>query len=197
MKRVTVYCASSTRLPVQWYAAAARVGSDLAAEGLELVYGGGSIGLMGAMAEAAKAGGGRVHGVITSKLVAMEQAWDGCDVLDVVETMQQRRRKLLDLADGLLVLPGGLGTMEEFFEALVARQLGDHGKPIVLANINGALTSLIDMLDDLMSRQLVRGSIRSLYEVVDDPAVAVQTLLNTPGGVVDPAGFVPSGQAGD
>ncbi len=197
MKRVTVYCASSTRLSAHWYAAAARVGSDLAAAGLELVYGGGSIGLMGATAEAAKAGGGRVHGVITSKLVAMEQAWDGCDVLDVVETMQQRRRKLLDLADGLLVLPGGLGTMEEFFEALVARQLGDHGKPIVLVNINGALKSLIDMLDDLMSRQLVRASIRSLYEVVDDPAVAVQTLLNTPGGVVDPAGFVPSGQAGD
>lgn len=193
MQRVTLYCASSTRLTDAWYEAAARIGKSVAQGGLELVYGGGSIGLMGAAAKAAKAAGGRVHGVITSKLVAMEQAWDGCDELEVVETMQQRRRRLLDLADGLLVLPGGLGTMEEFFEALVARQLGDHGKPIVLVDIDGALSPLIDMLDDMMHRKLVRDSVRQLYGVVGDPAEAVQTLLNTPGGVVDPNAFVPSG----
>lgn len=193
MQRVTLYCASSTRLTEAWYEAAARIGKSVAQGGLELVYGGGSIGLMGAAAKAAKAAGGRVHGVITSKLVAMEQAWDGCDELEVVETMQQRRRRLLDLADGLLVLPGGLGTMEEFFEALVARQLGDHGKPIVLVDIDGALSPLIDMLDDMMHRKLVRDSVRQLYGVVRDPAEAVQTLLNTPGGVVDPNAFVPSG----
>ena len=193
MQRITLYCASSTRLQDAWYEAAATIGKSVAQEGLELVYGGGSIGLMGAAAKAAKAAGGRVHGVITSKLVAMEQAWDGCDELEVVETMQQRRRKLLDLADGLLVLPGGLGTMEEFFEALVARQLGDHGKPIVLVDIDGALSPLIDMLDDMMQRKLVRDSVRQLYRVVRDPAQAVQTLLHTPGGVVDPNAFVPSG----
>ncbi|MCH2137750.1 MAG: TIGR00730 family Rossman fold protein [Phycisphaerales bacterium] len=194
MKRVTVYCASSTRLPQSWYDAAEAIGKQLAEHDLELVYGGGSIGLMGACATGTKQAGGHVHGVITHKLVAMEQAWDGCDVLDVVDTMQQRRRKLLDLADGLLVLPGGLGTMEEFFEALVARQLGDHGTPIVLVNIDGALTSLIDMLNDLTQRQLIRDSIHSLYAVADDPSQAVQLLLNQDGGVVDPAGFVPSGE---
>jgi len=193
MQRITLYCASSTRLQDAWYEAAATIGKSMAQEGLELVYGGGSIGLMGAAAKAAKAAGGRVHGVITSKLVAMEQAWDGCDELEVVETMQQRRRKLLDLADGLLVLPGGLGTMEEFFEALVARQLGDHGKPMVLVDIDGALSPLIDMLDDMMQRKLVRDSVGQLYAVVQDPAEAVQALLNTPGGVVDPNAFVPSG----
>jgi uncharacterized protein (TIGR00730 family) len=193
MQRVTLYCASSTRLQDAWYEGAATIGKSLARKGLELVYGGGSIGLMGAAAKAAKAAGGRVHGVITSKLVAMEQAWDGCDELEVVETMQQRRRKLLDLADGLLVLPGGLGTMEEFFEALVARQLGDHGKPMVLVDIDGALSPLIDMLDDMMQRKLVRDSVRQLYAVVQDPADAVQTLLDTPGGVVDPTAYVPSG----
>ena len=193
MQRVTVYCASSTRLETAWYDAAALIGKSLAEAGLELIYGGGSIGLMGAAATAAKAAGGRVHGVITTKLVAMEQAWDGCDVLDVVETMQQRRRKLLDLADGLLVLPGGLGTMEEFFEALVARQLGDHGKPIVLVDIDGALAPLIEMLEDMMHRKLVRDSVRQLYAVVRDPANAVRVLLDTPGGVVDPSAFVPSG----
>lgn len=193
MHHVTLYCASSTRLQDAWYEGAATIGKSLAQKGLELVYGGGSIGLMGAAAKAAKAAGGRVHGVITSKLVAMEQAWDGCDELEVVETMQQRRRKLLDLADGLLVLPGGLGTMEEFFEALVARQLGDHGKPMVLVDIDGALSPLIDMLDDMMQRKLVRDSVRQLYAVVQDPADAVQTLLDTPGGVVDPNAFVPSG----
>lgn len=83
--------------------------------------------------------------------------------------------------------------MEEFFEALVARQLGDHGKPIVLVDIDGALSPLIDMLDDMMQRKLVRDSVRQLYRVVRDPAQAVQTLLHTPGGVVDPNAFVPSG----
>jgi uncharacterized protein (TIGR00730 family) len=193
MRRITLYCASSTRLPDDWYQAAGVVGASIAKAGLELVYGGGSIGLMGAAAKAAKAAGGRVHGIITSKLLAMEQGWDGCDQLDVVETMQERRRTLLELADGLLVLPGGLGTMEEFFEAIVARQLGDHGKPMVLVNIGGALSSLIDMLDDMMDRGLVRQSVRQLYSVVDDAAVAVDRLMAEPGGVVDPKAFVPSG----
>lgn len=193
MQRVTVYCASSTRLPDAWYTAAATIGTAIGQAGLELVYGGGSIGLMGAVAEAAKAAGARVHGIITTKLLAMEQGWDGCDELEVVETMQQRRRRLLDLADGLVVLPGGLGTMEEFFEALVGRQLGDHGTPIVLVDIEGGLTPVTQMLDALMAMQLVRASIRTLYGVTADPSEAVAMLRSMPGGTVDPDQFVPSG----
>lgn len=193
MHRVTVYCASSTRLPETSHEAAARIGTAIGAAGMELVYGGGSIGLMGTVSAAAKAAGARVHGIITSKLLGMEQGWDGCDELEVVDTMQQRRRRLLALADGLLVLPGGLGTMEEFFEAIVGRQLGDHGTPIVLVNIDDGLSGLIDMLDDLMERRLVRDSVRTLYRVTDDAAEALGLLRSMPTGTVDPDAFVPSG----
>jgi hypothetical protein len=193
MQRITVYCASSTRLPEAWYTAAADIGTAIGGAGLELVYGGGSIGLMGAVAKAAKAAGGRVHGIITTKLLGMEQGWDGCDELEVVETMQERRRRLLALADGLLVLPGGLGTMEEFFEAIVARQLGDHGTPIVLVDIGGGLTPVTQMLDALMDMQLVRASIRELYGVTDDASKAISLLRSMPTGKVNPDQFVPSG----
>ncbi|MCH2135032.1 MAG: TIGR00730 family Rossman fold protein [Phycisphaerales bacterium] len=193
MQRITVYCASSTRLPDTTHEAAARIGSAIGAAGLELVYGGGSIGLMGTVSAAAKAAGARVHGVITSKLLAMEQGWEGCDELEVVETMQQRRRRLLDLADGLLVLPGGLGTMEEFFEAIVGRQLGDHGTPIVLVDIDDGLASLSAMLDDLIARNLVRESVRTLYRVTNHPDAALDVLRSMPCGVVDPNAHVPSG----
>jgi uncharacterized protein (TIGR00730 family) len=193
MQRITVYCSSSTRLPDPWHTATAVIGTAIGDAGKELVYGGGSIGLMGTVAAATKAAGGRVHGVITSKLLAMEQGWDGCDELEVVETMQQRRRRLLGLADGLMVLPGGLGTMEEFFEAIVGRQLGDHGTPIVLVDIDGGLRSLIDMIDDLIARQLVRASITTLFRVTQDPHGALALLLKMPTGIVNPDQFVPSG----
>jgi hypothetical protein len=134
-----------------------------------------------------------VHGIITTKLLGMEQGWDGCDELEVVETMQERRRRLLALADGLLVLPGGLGTMEEFFEAIVARQLGDHGTPIVLVDIGGGLTPVTQMLDALMDMQLVRASIRELYGVTDDASKAISLLRSMPTGKVNPDQFVPSG----
>lgn len=193
MRRITVYCSSSTRLPDTSHEAAARIGAAIGSAGRELVYGGGSIGLMGTVAASAKAAGARVHGVITTKLRSMEQGWDECDELEVVETMQQRRRRMLALADGLLVLPGGLGTMEEFFEALVGRQLGDHPTPIVLVDIDSGLSQLVAMIDDLIDRRLVRESVRELYAVTADPDAALPMLLGMPAGVVDPDAYVPSG----
>ena len=193
MKSITVYCSSSTRVPTSLLEGARTVGSTIAQRGIRLVYGGGSVGLMGAVADAAKAHGGLVTGIITETLVELEQASDICDELIVVKTMRERRRQLLGLADGILVLPGGLGTMEEFFEALVGRQLAEHGSPIGLVNLDGAMETLLVMLDDMVHRQFVRASARDLLLVEEDPVAAVDRLLEAPSGLVDPTRMVPSG----
>jgi uncharacterized protein (TIGR00730 family) len=193
METITVYCSSSTRASRSLHFAAELVGTALGERGIRLVYGGGSVGLMGAVAKGAKEAGGQITGIITERLVELEQASDICDELIVVQTMRERRRLLLEQADGILVLPGGLGTLEEFFEALVGRQLAEHGCPIGLINIDGAMDSLLAMLDDLVKQQFVRASARDLIIVEDDPVAAVERLLATPGGLVDPTRMVPSG----
>ena len=144
---ITVYCSSSGALQAHFSEGARTVGSALAAAGLTMVYGGGSTGLMGECARAAKAGGGRVIGITTGKLDSLEHGWRGCDELQVVETMPERKTRMMDLADGYVVLPGGLGTYEEFFEVLVARQLGDHSTPIVIVNHDGYYDPLIAMIE--------------------------------------------------
>jgi len=172
---------------------AGEIGRTLGTSGVTVVYGGGSIGLMGALGEGCKEVGGRLIGITTTQLVELEQASDICDELEVFDTMRQRRKRLLELAEGILVLPGGLGTLEEFFEALVGRQLAEHGSPIGLVNIDGALNSLLLMLDDLVHHRFVRASARDLFFVESDGVTAVERLLRTPRGLVDPTRMVPSG----
>lgn len=193
MEHVTVYCSSSTRASNRLHELAECIGRTLAERGVTVVYGGGSIGLMGALARGCKDAGGRLIGVTTSRLVELEQASDDCDELEVHETMRDRRKRLLELADRVLVLPGGLGTLDEFFEALVGRQLAEHGAPIGVFNPDGAMNSLIDMLDDLVEQRFVRESARDLFFVETDPVKAVDRLLASPTGLVDPTRMVPSG----
>ena len=148
---------------------------------------------MGALSEGCKEEGGTLIGITTSQLVELEQASEICDELEVYDTMRARRKRLLELAEGILVLPGGLGTLEEFFEALVGRQLAEHGAPIGLVNIAGAMNSLLLMLDDLVHHRFVRASARDLFFVEQDGPTAVARLLKAPSGLVDPTRMVPSG----
>ena len=193
MERITVYCSSSTRASQRLHDAAREIGRTLAERGVTVVFGGGSIGLMGALSEGCKEAGGRLIGITTTQLVDLEQASDICDELEVFDTMRERRKRLLELADGVLVLPGGLGTLEEFFEALVGRQLAEHGSPIGLVNIGGAMNSLLLMLDDLVHHRFVRASAKNLFFVESEGVTAVDRLLKTPCGLVDPTRMVPSG----
>ena len=193
MERITVYCSSSTRVSPHLHDAAREVGRTLAERGITVVFGGGSIGLMGTLAEGCKQAGGRLIGITTSQLIDLEQASDICDELEVFDTMRERRKRLLELADGILVLPGGLGTLEEFFEALVGRQLAEHGSPIGLVNIGGAMNSLLVMMDDLVHHRFVRASARDLFFVESEGIASVDRLLKTPRGLVDPTRMVPSG----
>ena len=187
---ITVYCSSSGALEPHFSDGARAVGRALAEAGLTLVYGGGSIGLMGECARAAHAGGGRVVGIITAKLDSLEHGWRGCDELEIVESMPQRRSRMMELADGYVVLPGGLGTYEEFFEVLVARQLGDHGAPIVIVNHNGYYDPLIAMIEHGIEHRFIRPAIREALIVVDDARFAVEALLSHEAPPHDPSRFL-------
>lgn len=144
MKRVAVYCGSATPADPVYLESARHVGRSLAERGIGVVYGGGKLGLMGAVADSALAAGGEVIGVIPQALVNAEVAHRGLSELHVVETMHERKALFTDLADGFVNLPGGTGTMDELWEALSWAQLGYHADPIGLLNVAGYYDKLVD-----------------------------------------------------
>lgn len=143
MKRLAVYCGSATPTDPIYLENARYVGRALADRGITVVYGGGRLGLMGAIADAALAAGGEVIGVIPRSLVEAEVAHKGLSELHIVETMHQRKQAFTDLSDGFVTLPGGTGTMDELWEALSWAQLGYHAKPVGLLNTGGFYDLLI------------------------------------------------------
>ena len=143
MKRLAIYCGSATPADPVYIACARQVGRTLAERGIGVVYGGGRLGLMGAVADSALAAGGEVIGIIPQALVDAEVAHKGCTELHVVGTMHQRKQAFTDLSDGFVNLPGGTGTMDELWEALSWAQIGYHAKPVGLLNVSGYYDHLI------------------------------------------------------
>ena len=197
MKSLTVYCASSTQLEPAFHRAADLVGKGLASRGLSLVYGGGCIGLMGEVATSAAKGGAHVTGVITHKLVEHEQANNKCDELIVVDTMQERRTIIMDRGDGYLILPGGVGTYEEFFEVLVGRQLGDHTKPIGIVNVNGYFDPLGDMLEHGIEHEFIRPALRELLFIDPCPDAVLDYIVEHKGEKLPPGAILPMHSSND
>ena len=156
MKRLAVYCGSATPADPRFMQSARQVGATLAARGIGIVYGGGRLGLMGALAEAALAVGGEVIGVIPRALVGAELAHSGLTELRIVETMHQRKRAFTDLSDGFVTLPGGTGTMDELWEALSWAQLGYHAKPVGLLNVAGYYDGLLAFTRAMAATGFVR-----------------------------------------
>jgi uncharacterized protein (TIGR00730 family) len=144
MKRVAVYCGSASPADPVYIEAARHVGRTLAERNIGIVYGGGRLGLMGAVADAALEAGGEVIGVIPELLVSAEVAHRGCTELHVVATMHERKARFTDIADGFINLPGGTGTMDELWEALSWAQLGYHTDPVGLLNIAGYYDKLVE-----------------------------------------------------
>ena len=153
LSAVAVFCGSNTGRNDAYRDAAGRLGHTLAERGIELVYGGGNVGLMGVLADAALAAGGRVTGVMPQHLVDREVAHRGLSELKVVADMHERKATMAAASDAFIALPGGPGTMEEFFEAWVWRLLGLHGKPIGLLNTAG----YYDRLDAFFSQVVAEG----------------------------------------
>jgi len=143
MKRLAVYCGSATPADPRYLALAREVGESLARRGIGIVYGGGRLGLMGAIADAALAAGGEVIGVIPDAMVSREVAHLGCSELRIVSGMHERKEQFTQLGDGFLTLPGGVGTMDELWEAVSWAQLGYHAKPVGLLNAFGYFDGLL------------------------------------------------------
>jgi uncharacterized protein (TIGR00730 family) len=169
MKRLCVFCGSSPGSRPAYLEATERLGRALVDRGLELVYGGASVGLMGCLAKTVMAGGGHVIGVIPSALVDREIALAGLDDLRVVPSMHERKAVMADLADGFLALPGGLGTLEELFEMLTWSQLGIHAKPCGLLNVAGYYDDLDAFLDKAVGEKFIRSEHRSMILAHEDP----------------------------
>jgi len=174
VKRLAVYCGSATPADPAYIAAARAVGHTLAARGIGVVYGGGRLGLMGAVADAALAAGGEVIGVIPQALVDAEVAHRGCTELHVVADMHERKRAFTDLSDGFVTLPGGVGTMDELWEAVSWAQLGYHAKPVGLLNIGG----FYDHLIAFNARMVEVGFIRSQHAGILVVADTLDALLD-------------------
>lgn len=155
MKSVAVYCGSNSGSNPVYAERAAQLGDRLAREGLELVYGGGNVGLMGIVADAALQAGGRVIGVIPEQLRNMEVAHVDVTRLEVVGNMHERKMRMFDLAQGFIALPGGFGTLDEMFEMLTWRQLGLGNKPCAFLDVDGFYQPLMQMLDRMVDTRFL------------------------------------------
>lgn len=179
LKSVCVYCGSAGKVSASHKTAARDFGGLLAARGIELVYGGGHIGLMGIAADAALANGGAVIGVIPQFLADYEVAHDGCTELIVTENMHERKRIMAERADAFVVLPGGLGTLDEAFETLTWKQLGLHSKPIVFLNIDAYWAPFMRLIDHQVAEKYVRSTHAGLFETVDSVEAVLPAILRT------------------
>jgi len=173
LKRLCVFAGSSPGARIEYRAAAEALGRALAQRGIGVVYGGGGVGLMGVLADAALAGGGEVIGVIPHSLVAREVAHGGLADLRVVASMHERKALMADLSDGFVALPGGWGTLEEFFEVLTWAQLGLHSKPCGLLNVGGYFDGLLAFLNHAVDERFVRAENGGLVIV----ATSVEDML--------------------
>jgi uncharacterized protein (TIGR00730 family) len=175
--RLCLFCGSNAGALSSYGDVATHVGSALAHRGIGLVYGGGSVGLMGLAADAALANGGEVIGVITEQLVRAEVAHRGLSSLEVVATMHERKARMADMADGCIVLPGGFGTLEEMAEMLTWNQLGLVAKPVVVLDVEGYWAPLLEWTASAVQAGFVRDSHRMLLQraVTVDEAIALAT----------------------
>jgi uncharacterized protein (TIGR00730 family) len=167
LSSVCVFCGSNGGADPAYIAAAEEVGTGLAERGIRIVYGGGRVGLMGALADSARAAGGEVVGVMPQALIDREIGHTGIDDLRVVDTMHERKALMVQLADAFVALPGGIGTLEELFEVYTWAQLGIHAKPLALLDVAGYYKPLAAFLDHAVAQQFLRADMRAVLAVAD------------------------------
>lgn len=173
-----VYCGSRPGTDSRFAQSARDTGAWIASQGWELVYGGGKVGLMGMVADAALAAGGTVYGVIPQNLMDKEVGHTGLTELLVVDTMHTRKTEMFERADAFVALPGGIGTFEELFEIWTWHQLGVHRKPFGLLNVGGYYDPLIAMLDGMVVQGFLSPQVRALLQVGTDVASLLQRLAD-------------------
>ena len=184
-RSLCVYCGASTGHDPIYANAARSLGREMVVHGLSLVYGGGHVGLMGIIADAVLEAGGEVTGVIPKALMDTEVGHERLTHLLVVKDMHERKALMAEHADGFIAMPGGIGTLEELFEALTWAQLGFHEKPVGLFNVNGFYDKLIEFLDHQTSQGFLRAEHKNLLMIHTEPTVLIEALKNftMPAGV--------------
>ncbi|MCM3728695.1 TIGR00730 family Rossman fold protein [Neobacillus cucumis] len=178
MKRLAVYCGSSLGASEAYKFGAIQLGKELAKRNITLVYGGSSNGLMGAVADTVLHEGGHVIGVIPKVLVEREISHKGLTELFMVDTMHERKAKMADLADGFVVLPGGTGTLEEFFEVFTWGQIGLHQKPCGLLNIQHYYDPLISLFDHIIEQKFLQEKFRSMIIMEEKADILLDRFLD-------------------
>lgn len=167
---ICVYGAASTKIDKSYISAVEDLGVSMAKQGDNLVFGAGGNGLMGAAARGVKQGGGKITGVIPHffRDEEIEEIYGECDELIFTDTMRERKAKMEELSDAFIVVPGGIGTFEEFFEILTLKQLGRHDKPIAIYNVNGFYDNIEKLMYDAMNEKFIRSNCRMLYMIFSD-----------------------------
>ncbi|QDL92368.1 TIGR00730 family Rossman fold protein [Paroceanicella profunda] len=176
IRDVCVFCGSRTGVDPSHVAGAERVGALLAEAGMRLVYGAGDVGIMGAVARAARAAGGEIFGVVPEHLLGCETAARSRAGLVVTQTMHERKKVMFMNADAIVALPGGPGTLDELFEVLTWRQLGLHAKPVVLGNFGGYWTPLLALIDGCIAGGFADATFRDYLTVCDTPEAVIDAL---------------------
>ncbi|MCK5439928.1 MAG: TIGR00730 family Rossman fold protein [Gemmatimonadetes bacterium] len=176
MKRISVFCGSSYGRRDSYRAAAEAMGRLIAERGLGLVYGGGDVGLMGALADAALDAGGEVVGVIPEALADLELAHAGLTDLRIVDTMHARKAHIIEISDAFVALPGGIGTLEELAEVWTLAQLGYHGKPCAILNVDGYYDQLVAFLDHAVDHRFLGAEHRTMVIVETEPRTLLERM---------------------
>jgi len=166
MRSIAVYCGSSNHINSIYKDEAKRLGSLLAKNKIKLVYGGGNMGLMGILANSVLDGGGNVYGVITEHLIDIEKKNNSLNNLKIVKTMHERKMEMFMQADCFIIFPGGIGTLEEFFEVYSWKQLRLHEKPIYIYNLNNFWDGLINLIDRLIDEDFAGENMKEAYKVI-------------------------------
>jgi len=180
IKKLSVYCASSTQIDKAYFEAATELGKLLAERGVTLVYGGGAVGLMGAICDAVKANGGKAIGVIPRFMV--EKGWlrPGLDEVIQVETMAERKQIMAEISDAAMALPGGVGTFDELMDIVALKKLGLYLKPVVVVNTRGYYKPLAELLDKSVDENFQGEIYRNICKIVDTPQEAVEAIFSEP-----------------
>lgn len=184
-KSVCVFCGSQTGFNPIYADAARELGTQLAAREIQLVFGGGHIGLMGVVADAVLASGGKAIGVIPESLQLRELAHPGVEDMRIVDSMHTRKALMAELSEGVIALPGGLGTFEELCEILTWAQLNFHQKPVVLLNVNNYYAALLQLIDHGIAEGFMREKHRQLFYVAETVTDAIKYLMASETGFTD------------
>lgn len=177
--KICVYCASSAKVDKVYFVATERLAKEFVKEEVEVVYGGGSSGLMGKLADTIIENGGKIKGIMPKFMNEVEWAHKGVLDFELTETMHERKAKFLENVDGLVALPGGSGTLEELLEAITLKRLGQFTKPIVILNTNGFYEPLMQMFQKCVSEKFMHEKHSKMWEFVNEPEEVIPAIKNS------------------